>query len=231
MAKLKIDPRTESEKAADLREYNRLRIRAKRAAHPGFEKAAKKAHRQKNKEKIAAQRAAKYLLEKEKQNAISKAYYEANRGALLQKQRDRKAADPEGVKKRASEWHEKNRERRRIAARIRDALPQNQKKRAIHSKENSEKCRTYVSNRRARKRGSGGKITPADMAWLMKKQRGKCVECGIDIRKSYEADHIIPVKLGGSNHRRNHQLLCRPCNRKKWAKHPIDFAREQGRLL
>jgi 5-methylcytosine-specific restriction endonuclease McrA len=39
------------------------------------------------------------------------------------------------------------------------------------------------------------------------------------------------VSLGGSSHPSNLQLLCEHCNRTKWAKHPIAWAQENGRLL
>lgn len=33
-------------------------------------------------------------------------------------------------------------------------------------------------------------------------------------------DHVMPLRLGGSNYIENIQLLCRPCNLSKGSKHP-----------
>jgi 5-methylcytosine-specific restriction endonuclease McrA len=41
----------------------------------------------------------------------------------------------------------------------------------------------------------------------------------------------MPLARGGTNHRRNIQILCPSCNLRKGWKHPIDFAQEMGRLL
>jgi 5-methylcytosine-specific restriction endonuclease McrA len=41
----------------------------------------------------------------------------------------------------------------------------------------------------------------------------------------------MPLFLGGSNWISNIQLLCPTCNLKKYKKHPVDWARENGLLL
>ena len=49
--------------------------------------------------------------------------------------------------------------------------------------------------------------------YVWQRDKGQCVECGS--KKSLEYDHIIPVSKGGANTKRNVQLLCERCNRKK----------------
>lgn len=44
-------------------------------------------------------------------------------------------------------------------------------------------------------------------------------------------DHIKALRRGGTNDRRNLQMLCQPCNNRKHAKDPIDYAQSLGLLL
>lgn len=82
-------------------------------------------------------------------------------------------------------------------------------------------------NRRAKQR-QAGKISAADIRAIRATKR--CAACRRPHPKM-EIDHIISLSRGGTNHRSNLQLLCRPCNRAKWAKDPIAWAQENGRLL
>lgn len=104
-------------------------------------------------------------------------------------------------------------------------------KRPFLPEESLEKQRCSVRNRRARLRAAEGKHTADQIAELLVKQRNRCAGCGVSIRKNYQADHIIPLFLGGSNAIANIQLLCRPCNTSKGYKHPIEWARKKSRLL
>jgi len=57
---------------------------------------------------------------------------------------------------------------------------------------------------------------PQDVKVLVwQRDGGRCVECGSN--QALEYDHIIPLKMGGSNTDRNLQLLCEVCNRRKGA--------------
>ena len=50
-----------------------------------------------------------------------------------------------------------------------------------------------------------------DAVW--RRDEGKCTQCGSN--ENLEFDHIIPHSKGGANTKRNVQLLCVKCNRKK----------------
>lgn len=86
--------------------------------------------------------------------------------------------------------------------------------------------------RRARLLGAEGSHTHADLAAIFERQGGKCALCACSLAKAkVEVDHIIPLARGGHNGPANLQYLCRPCNRAKSAKDPIEFAQERGLLL
>ena len=100
---------------------------------------------------------------------------------------------------------------------------------------NRERFYSYVRNRKAKKKAAAGKHTHKDVADLFTKQRGKCVYCKEKLVKSgsnkFHVDHIIPLSKGGSNWPHNIQLLCRPCNQRKHATDPIEWAQRIGFLI
>ena len=98
-------------------------------------------------------------------------------------------------------------------------------------KKNRPSVYSYDHNARARRRGNGGRHTSEQIVGLFKKQKARCVYCGISIKKKFHRDHIVPSYLGGSNDISNIQLLCPSCNCRKSKKHPEAFAREIGLLI
>jgi len=57
------------------------------------------------------------------------------------------------------------------------------------------------------------RIPDETQIFVWNRDGGSCVKCGS--RENIAYDHIIPHSLGGSNSRRNLQLLCDSCNLKK----------------
>ena len=55
---------------------------------------------------------------------------------------------------------------------------------------------------------------------LLKRQKGKCVYCGLYFRENdvLEVDHIIPKSQGGKDEYKNLQLLHRHCHDSKTAR-------------
>lgn len=100
---------------------------------------------------------------------------------------------------------------------------------------NPESAVACASRRRAMKVAAGGSYTHKDVTDLLIKQCGKCASCTLRLKKTgkhrYHVDHVTPLALGGSNGKENIQILCAPCNLRKSAKDPFDWAKENGRLL
>jgi hypothetical protein len=178
------------------------------------------------------------------------------RNANLEKERERKRlqlrrmreADPEKFLEYNRKWVGSNRDKRREAnRRWEDANPErrkesnrrwekaNKEKRRDYQRQyreaNPEKRRAYSQNRKAKIKGSDGKLSRDIVGRLMALQKGKCACCGKSLKQGYHLDHIMPLALGGKNIDSNIQLLTPFCNMSKSAKHPDDWARENGRLL
>lgn len=93
------------------------------------------------------------------------------------------------------------------------------------------RLKNHVRRARMMSDGSHKRIRIERIDWLMHKQRGRCAVCGLRLNKKYVVDHILPLKLGGTNKESNVQLLCFGCNSSKWHRHPVDFMRSRGFLL
>lgn len=98
---------------------------------------------------------------------------------------------------------------------------------------NPEWFRELRRSRRLRKRNAEGSHTGSEISALLIKQRYRCAgpHCKRHIGRGYHVDHVMPLALGGTNWISNIQLLCPTCNMKKHAKHPIEWAQQNGMLL
>lgn len=154
----------------------------------------------------------------------------------------------QAAKERMARWLLSNREYkrdcdRRYAANDRAKASQ---KASDWYKANSEKAKAYQKARRvekadlirenkrnykARKQGAEGSHTAKDIRAIRRAQENRCAYCREKLGRHGQLDHIVPLKLGGSNWPRNLQWLCRPCNSAKRAKDPMVYARSLGLLL
>lgn len=129
-----------------------------------------------------------------------------------------KALHPERVLQHARETYGRSKEARH--AKHKEWLTKNPHKRREHE-----------ATRRAKKLGVDERYTAADVNALLKLQRSRCVYCRQSMKSKFHVDHIMPLSKGGTNGRRNIQLLCQTCNQTKHARHPVDYAQSRGLLL
>jgi 5-methylcytosine-specific restriction endonuclease McrA len=89
-------------------------------------------------------------------------------------------------------------------------------------KDNPERAKIQIHNRRARKTQAGGSYTAEEWKALRKKHGFRCVCCGK--RRKLVPDHVIPIAKGGTSDIKNIQPLCQPCNSHKGTR-TIDYRR------
>lgn len=98
-------------------------------------------------------------------------------------------------------------------------------------KSNSQLNSLYNRSYRSRKRENGGSHTVSDIDDILKMQRLSCAICRCKLGDKYHVDHIVSLSKGGTNDRRNLQILCRSCNQRKWSTDLLTFMRGLGFLL
>lgn len=163
------------------------------------------------------------------------AWLAANRERKQAMDRAYAAANREAARQRASEWYRQNKSRPEVKAARAAYREATKEKQHLWNKrwrdDHPEECGVHARNRRARKRATG-KHSVADLREIGVLQKGKCAYCTTRLTAdNRHVDHITPLVRGGTNGRANLQLLCQPCNNRKHAKDPLDFAREIGRLI
>ena len=167
----------------------------------------------------------------------SRKHRAANLEKILTYGAEWRKANREKARKAVRNWQEVNREKtRELARQYRKNNPEKVKEgKSCWQKANPEKNKAISvkrsQNRRAKKRGNGGTLSKGIVERLLVLQNGKCACCRASLNNGYHLDHIMPLALGGQNSDNNVQLLTPTCNRRKGAKHPDDWARENGKLL
>jgi len=163
-----------------------------------------------------------YLENKEKQLKQSAAWSKVHPESRRKSYKKWAKANPEKVKANKKNYDAKNKERvLAYSAQYRKDHPK-EVQAALDKwrKENAVAMRMHVHVRKTRKTAAGGSYTVEEWDALCKKHNGRCLRCGK--KKKLTADHVIPVKLGGTSNIDNIQPLCGPCNSAKGAK-VIDY--------
>lgn len=148
-----------------------------------------------------------YQSAKDRLDPIQKQRYLANRDIELKKRKENYLKNREKRLEQTAQWRKENWE---------NVLQR-------HS--------VYCRNRRSVRKNAGGTHSKEDIAAILSAQKCRCGYCGKPVGKIYHVDHIVSLKRGGSNDKRNLQILCPNCNLRKSAKDPLQFAREMGKLL
>lgn len=165
--------------------------------------------------------------------SYARGFYEENSHKFSERSKKLRLEQPEKIKRYKRKEYLKHKAKYNAAAKAwREANPD--RARELGRKKvlaNPEVYRTYKRNYKARKKAATGSHSAADIREIFFAQRGKCGYCRIKVGKKYHVDHIVALVKGGSNNRRNLQILCGPCNNGKSAKDPIDFAQSRGMLL
>jgi 5-methylcytosine-specific restriction endonuclease McrA len=89
-------------------------------------------------------------------------------------------------------------------------------------------AQNYKHRRRAQEDGG---ISSADLLAWKRAQPKVCYWCGGKCAKGFTVDHYTPLAKGGKHEAENLVIACRPCNAKKNAKDPLEFAQSVGRLF
>lgn len=178
-------------------------------------------------------RADSYASNIQDNRAAASKWYHENLERGREYRRNYARSHPEETKLRCAAWYLDNKDR----AKVNNDIWKTNNKDKVNAftkrwrDANPEASRAIVRNRRARSKLAEGSHKAADIISIASRQKYKCAGCKISIRAGWHVDHIQPLSRGGSNYPRNLQLLCRDCNLRKHAKHPIVWAQENGRLL
>jgi 5-methylcytosine-specific restriction endonuclease McrA len=86
---------------------------------------------------------------------------------------------------------------------------------------NPDRVREYHRVSRNNRRAVVGRHSSADIASLLRIQRGNCAGCSAGLAGKFHVDHIIPIARGGTSWCGNLQLLCASCNLTKSSLLPI----------
>lgn len=128
-------------------------------------------------------------------------------------------ANPERIKKWKAEHYQQNRELWKERG-------------AEWRKNNPERVRALSRgwNHLRYKYVKGG-VSAAVLATWVAAQPKVCHWCGQRCAKRYEIDHILALSQGGQHQLHNLCIACRPCNRRKSDRDPIEWAQSIGKLL
>jgi 5-methylcytosine-specific restriction endonuclease McrA len=131
-------------------------------------------------------------------------YAERMRATYAEHGAERRAKTAEWYVKHGKDWHREWTDRNREQERERT-----KKWRAAHP----YAMQVSGNNSRARRDHVEGIVTESEWLAILARHDHKCASCGK--QSKLEIDHIVPMKLGGTNTSGNVQPLCHACNTRK----------------
>lgn len=144
---------------------------------------------------------------------------EAKLAARREQRAQHRRDNPEKIKAQKAAHFQRHREK---------CLERTRANRLANPERLRQLARGWQNTRRSRKAGG---ITAKQQADWEAAQAKVCYWCGCRCAKAYHVDHYTPLATGGKHEIDNLVIACVPCNLKKNAKDPLDFAQEVGRLL
>lgn len=197
---------------------------------------ASKKYANSNREVMRIKQRARYAADPEKMRAKMAKHVAANLEKIKQRKRAWRMANIEKIRADAALMRAANREKIAAAATKWYFGPLHEKikaERAAYARAHPKQQAAAKAARRARARKAEGKFSYADVVSLIEVQRKKCAHpwCKKSLSSGYHVDHIVPLCLGGSNDKKNIQILCPRCNLRKSGKHPTRVAKENGFLV
>lgn len=229
-------------------EFNGIRCnacrRAKYAEDPSIRSNQNKAWAQANKDKVKSAQASYFAKNKERIKKRSAIWREKNKDRILLVQAEYVRNNKDKCNLANKKYKQQNREKVLLANKAyRQENKHKTRKYQLANKErldavrkawkvaNPNAGRIVSHNRRARIKQNGGRLSNNIVAILHDLQKGKCAICKQALGDKYHVDHIMPIKLGGTNTNGNTQLLHDKCNLMKGATHPVEFMQSNGYLL
>ncbi len=156
-------------------------------------------------------------LNREKNIAYLKEYYEKNKDVVNEKKKEYHNKHRERLNALHREWYYDNHDY--VLKRVREWKVLN-----------SEKVHNNVRQRKIKlKYGEIGTHSAEDVKLKIKQQKHRCYWCNRKIKEGkYHEDHLFPLSRNGKNNSGNIVISCPECNLRKGRKMPWEFC---GRLL
>lgn len=192
-----------------------------RAAHPDEHRAAVKAWAAANPDKKREHYQKWYEAHG---NEWQRKHRAENRNRLNEAQRKQKDSGEHRAWRRG--WHAKHADT--VNARVREKRERDPTPFRALDKARYERCRyqrvMLAERARARRSGATGSHTVAEWKSVLRHFKRLCVYCGVKLTTAnISKDHVVPLKLLGSNSIRNIVPACRRCNSRKNTKTGAEF--------